>query len=332
MRWLAALLLWLPLTLPAATGAAAELVDQIREAGLDSSECYRVRDLDFAKEDVRFYFTDGYLIFGKPVNGRRYSAVFVAEVEAGDAEVLVFPPSRSERLSLARATGSPNLNEHFKLAVMIFTDDTYEVLSKQIREAGEPRQSPERGVLLEEAWTSMVRNLTASFETRLVRDLFSSRGPSAGFFYAGIAGERLGNFDVVYDPRAREQIVIGAVGIRGNQSYFDVWTSFESRSFRKGLRSFPAQDYRLSNYRLNATLQPDLTLKVTTQVTVTPTEDEEKVLWLNLSPRMRLTAASVNGTPAEFFQRDTMRENLIRGGDALFLAPAWLSPGARQAL
>ena len=82
MRWLAALLFWLPLQLPAATGTAAELVDQIREAGLDSSECYRVRELDFAKADARFYFTDGYLIFGQPVNGRRYSAVFVAEVEA----------------------------------------------------------------------------------------------------------------------------------------------------------------------------------------------------------------------------------------------------------
>jgi hypothetical protein len=46
-----------------------ETVDQIRETGLDPSECYRVRDLDFAKEDARFYFTDGYLIFGKPVNG-----------------------------------------------------------------------------------------------------------------------------------------------------------------------------------------------------------------------------------------------------------------------
>jgi len=31
-----------------------------------------------------------------------------------------FPPSRAERLSLARAADSPNLNEHFKLAVMIF--------------------------------------------------------------------------------------------------------------------------------------------------------------------------------------------------------------------
>ncbi len=195
MRWLAALLFWLPLPV-ACRGPARRRnsPDQIREAGLDSERCYRVRDLDFAKEDVRFYFTDGYLTFGKPVDGRRYSAVFMAEVEAGDAEILVFPPSRSERLSLARATGSPNLNEHFKLAAMLFTDDTYEVLSKQIREAGEPRKSPERGVLLAEAWNSGGPQSHSSFETRLVHDLFSSRGPSAGFFYAADCGGALREF------------------------------------------------------------------------------------------------------------------------------------------
>ena len=29
----------------------------------------RVRDLTLTKDDLRLYFTDGYLIFGKPVDG-----------------------------------------------------------------------------------------------------------------------------------------------------------------------------------------------------------------------------------------------------------------------
>ena len=124
MKRLAAWLLLACLRLPAWDGAAADFANRIREAGLDPDQCYAVRDLSFTKEDVRFYLTDGYIAFGKPVDGRRYSAIFLTEAEDGDAEVLVFPPSRSERLSLARAGATPNFNEHFKLALMLFTDDT----------------------------------------------------------------------------------------------------------------------------------------------------------------------------------------------------------------
>ena len=48
----------------AAWGAtASELAAQIRDAGIDVDACYRVRDLAFTREDIRFFFTDGYLAF-----------------------------------------------------------------------------------------------------------------------------------------------------------------------------------------------------------------------------------------------------------------------------
>ena len=53
---------------------------------LDAGECYRVRDLALPKDEARFFFTDGYLIFAKPVAGVRMSAVFTADVEGGDAQ------------------------------------------------------------------------------------------------------------------------------------------------------------------------------------------------------------------------------------------------------
>ena len=64
-RWLL-----LPLAMPLLyAGPAAELAQGIAQAGLDARNCYRVRDLTLTKEDLRLYFTDGYLIFGKPVDG-----------------------------------------------------------------------------------------------------------------------------------------------------------------------------------------------------------------------------------------------------------------------
>ncbi len=317
MRWLAVLVLLLPPSLSAWSGPASELAGQLRSAGLDPDECYHVRDLAFAREDLRFYFTDGYLIFGKPVDGQRRSAVFAAETDGGDAEVLLFPATRSERMSLARSADSPNLNEHFKLAVMLFSDDTYRVMFKQIEAAGAGK-SAERGLLLEGEWNSVVRNLAASFETRLVSDALSAT-TARGFFFATVTGDRLGNFDLFYDPDRSEQVAIGRVAIRGGTSYFDIWTSFEARSFRNKSRALAAQEFHLSNYRLDATLEPDLNLKVVTRVTVTPAQDALKLLAFSLSPRMRITAASVNGQTAECFQRDALRESLLRGGDAAVL-------------
>jgi hypothetical protein len=331
MKLAMALLLFLPACLSAAEGRAAELARLIRETSLDQQECYRVRDLRFAKEDVRFYLTDGYLIFGKPVDGLHLSAVFTTEVGGGDAEMLLFPPSRGERLSIAKATGSPTFNEHFKLAVMIFTDDTYQTLYKQIHGGGAPRKSLERGVLMEQQWTSVVRNLISSFEMRVLQDLLGARRPSSGFFYAGIGSNRLGNFDVVYDPRASEQITIGQVALRDNRSFFDVWTSFKSRSFRNGTRKAPVPQITISNVRLDATLEPDLQLKVKSNMIVTPSESGLPYLVFDLSRRMRVEKALINGMPAEVFQHESVRSNLIRGkegnGGFLLIPQAELESG-----
>src|ERR1700749_2819140 len=87
-----------------AASQAAEIAAQIRAAALDPTECYRVRDLSLAKEDLKLYFNEGYLIFSKPVHGERVSAVFSADVEGGDGEALLLPPYRGERVSLARFT------------------------------------------------------------------------------------------------------------------------------------------------------------------------------------------------------------------------------------
>jgi hypothetical protein len=247
---------------------AAELSRQAREAGLDPAECYRVRDVNLSKEDARFYLTDGYVIFGKPVAGRLISAVFSGDVEGGDAEMLVMPPNRSERLSLANFTESPNLNEHFRGSVMLFTDDTARVLTEAVRSSGAAK-SPEMGVLLASTWDPVVRNLVSSFEVRVVLDLLLGQ-PERGFFYATVASQRLGNFDLIFDPCARDQIAIGQVAFRDNRTFFDNWTMFQARSWRNGRKKMPPHDFDFAGVRIQATLEPDLTLKARTAATLTP--------------------------------------------------------------
>jgi hypothetical protein len=299
--------------LAAADGPAAELGRRITEAGVDPEECYQVRDLRVSREDVRVYLTEGYVIFGKAVDGRRLSAVFSGDVEGGDAEVIVLPPTRSERMSLASYTDTPNLDEHITSAVLVFTDDTYAELMKQIQARGTPRRDAERGLLLQQTWEPIVRSFSASFQIRLVRDILTGSRPADGLFYAAVHGRKLGNLDVMYDPQAHEQISVGTVTYRQERAYFDIWTRFQARSFRNRVRTEPQDDLRVNSYRIDATLDPSLHLRVDTQATVIPSTAARRALSFDISTQVRVTEARINGEPAEVFQPESLRSGLIRG-------------------
>jgi hypothetical protein len=312
-------------------GTAAGMAQALQESGLDPEECYKVRDIAFQKEDLRFYLTEGHLIFSRPVAGRRVAAVFTTDVPGGDGEVIIFPPHKSERLSLARFAKAPNLNEHITTAVLLFTDDTAEKLMRGIQ-SGVPRKAPEAGLLLAQNFGSVVRNLASSYEVRLVQDLLAPDHPSAGVLYAAVAGRKLGNFDLIYDPRSREQIFLGQVVYRNERPYFDTWASFPARSFRVG-EPRPGDDgIDVGQIQIEATLNPDLNLKAITRLQVSVSKPAPRVIDFEVSNRMRITEVRVNGQPAEVFAREALRSGLLRGNNnELFLVvlPEALEPGRK---
>ncbi len=309
-------------------GGASAAAKAILNRGLDAQECYRVRDLVFNKEDIRFYLTDGYLIFGKSIDDQRMSAVFTADVDGGDGEVILFPPHRSERLSLAAFTGSPNLDEHINAAVFLFSDGTGEQLLAQIQ-AGAPKKSQEMGLLLAEKWQPVVKNLSGSLEIRLVQDHLSAPGNREGFFFATVSGKTLNNFDLYYDPRAREQITVGQLAKRDNRNYFDVWTSFLARPWRTQGRALYAEDLPVTDIQIEATLQPNLHMNAVTRMTLLPGKAISTAIAFDISRSMTVTAAKVDGEPAEVFMRDSLRANAIRSSEnEMFLV---VSPHPLQA-
>lgn len=299
---------------PVLATPAADLGDQIQHVSLDAADCYRVVDLNFSKEDLKVYLASGYLIFTKPIRGLRLGAIFVADEEGGDADVLLLPPTRSERASLATFTGSPNLEEHFKSAAFIFTDGTGDRLAAELQENPTAKKSPEMGGLIAERWTSVLNDLMSSFETRVVFDVLSHQ-PDTGFFYTAIAGNQLGNFDVLYDPTAEDQIVAGKLAYRQNQIYFNTWTAFQARSFRNGA-PVRGPHFSLDNIRIDATIHPDLAMQAVTRATLRLQNGQPRAaLPFNLSPQMHITAATVDGHPAEVFDRASLRSDLIRAND-----------------
>jgi hypothetical protein len=318
MRWPLAIVLALLLRLPASAGTAADIARAIRENTFDRDECYRVRDLTLVREDIRLYFTDGHLIFSKPVAGRRIAAVFAADVEGGDGEVMLLPPDRGERSALARYIHSPNLDDHFRAAVLLFTGDEYETLRAQLPNNPANQKAPEIGALLDAEWTPTLRNLGESYQTRLALELLGGPGRRGDLFAAMINSPKLGNFDVVYDADSSDQIFAGQLLTRNNRLYFDTWTSFVAKSQRKNPPANP-ENLSLRDYRIDATVTPDLGFSATTRVKVTPAVDGMIAATFDISPEMAISAVTVDGRPAEWLQRESLRLNLTRGGNGMFL-------------
>src|ERR1039458_6307855 len=313
------------LALPLYGGTAAEIARAVRENSFDRDECYRVRDLTFIREDIRLYLTEGYLIFSKPVAGKPVAAVFSADVEGGDGEVILLPPDRAERRSLSAFIDAPNLDEHIRAVVLLFSGGVYDQLKRQMAANPSNRKVPEMGPVLDEKWSPVLRNLGDSYQARLTLDLMSPGVRPEGLFAAMVQGVKLGNFDVVCDPDAVEQILAGQIHSRENRLYFDIWTSFPARSARKNPAAAAAAVHgpQLADYRIDATVMPDFTLNVVTRVKVQVTGAPLPVVAFDIAGAMNVSGATVDGAPAEVLQGESLRLNLTRSGNNLFLvAPA----------
>ena len=316
MRTLLALAWLLPF--PVFGGTAADTARAVRENTFDRDECYRVRDLTSSRKIYKIYLTDGYLIFSKPVAGRRTAAVFSTDVEGGDGEVILLPPDRAERRSLAAFIDTPNLDEHIKAAVLLFTGDVYEQLKSQMANNPANRKAPEMAPVLDEQWGPVLRNLGESYQVRLTLDLLGGPARTDRLFAGMFRSTRFGAFDMVYDPENIEQIMAGHLTTRENRLYFDTWTSFPARSSRKNPKPL-VRDPQLGDYRIDATVAPDLTLNVVTRVKVRVTAASLAVAPFEIAREMSVKEVRVDGVPAEVLQAETARLNLVRGGNNLFL-------------
>jgi len=103
--------------LPSQSGAVA-LYRELLNPSLDAKDVYQVRDVSIMMEDLHISISDGTIAFVREVNGRITGAMF-----EGVGEVLLVPPNRAERTSLALFTGSAVLEQRFQSAYLRFADD-----------------------------------------------------------------------------------------------------------------------------------------------------------------------------------------------------------------
>lgn len=301
-------LLWALICFLAATAGAQstsrDALAQLLEIDLDPAQCYRVRDLFLEREDIKFYFTDGLLIFAEPFEGRDVAALFLA-AEPGDVgELLAIPPTPRERQSVALFTKEAVLDERFRSALMLFTDDTADALRREIERNPEANKlAPEAGAAAAPRWSPVLRNILNGVSLRMLADLLSGRPIEEGVFAAAVNGGRLGRFDVVIDPHLREQVSIGQTVRRDGRSFYNVWAQFEGRSFRQGGRERFEINGALENYRIEADMaNPSLLLRAAVEADLAAAPQSGRTFAFELSQTLRVERLLVNGEPGDFVQ------------------------------
>ncbi len=302
MRWLRfSLYLVLAVSPIRAAGepSATDFSVAVQHLSLDPEQTYRVRDLHLTRGDIKFYLSEGVLSFTRPVAGHTVAAVFTTQgVEAGDAEVIVLPPQRSERVLLASFTKSPNLNEHFGSAAFFFSDNTAGELIRQIRETAAPK-APQLLAPLQSSVEPVLRNISATVELRLIESALDRHRSDRGFFFSVIAGRQLGAFQALYDPDLFEPVSLAKTGEGSGGNAVQLWTSFRPRR----AAAFVPPPSRFNGYKIDGTIDSALALSALVEFRYRADEECGRVLRFDLSDRLRVTAAQIDNRPAEVFER-----------------------------
>src|SRR5262249_12527911 len=105
---------------------------------------------------------------------------------------------------------------------------------------------------------------------------------------------------------------------RNSRAYFDVWTSFAARRYRQNPQP-RVEDFQAGDYRIEASISEDLSLSVITRFKLRTQRDGATVIPMGIASDIAVTGVTVDGKPAEILQRESVRANVSRGGNELFL-------------
>ncbi|MBA3913421.1 MAG: hypothetical protein H0X25_06110 [Acidobacteriales bacterium] len=326
---------------------AKELYFQLSNASLDPHRVYQIRDASISRAGVHFTFSDGTIAFTSDVSGRITGAFF-----EGDAEVLLMPPSTSERASMALFTGGAILEERIVSAYFRFNDELFRELQPFLRHS-------EEGDDFVGQWGESARTLAQADALRLFLTLSQllpeDSGASAGggknasqaqndrFLHARLQGRRLGSFDIYFDTEASEQIWAGQAKTSPAGTFYDVWTSFETTQRsrdQEAMSGMTAEEgksdgIQISSYTINAEVTPPRSLVADASLQIEVHTGGPRAVLFELSRYLLLRQVEFNGEPLEFIQNPAVEGTQLsrRGNDLVAVVfPRALKPGEKLQL
>ena len=313
------LALWLLSTLAAAESTTAvsncpsttaALYARLRSVGLDEHRVYRVRGASIDRPNLHLVLDDGVLAFTEDICGRTTGAYF-----EGEGEVLLRPPNKVERRSLALFTDMAILEEQFSSAYFRFNDDTAASWLANLSPVSE-------GAEIVKQWDVASRNLAESDALRLLLD-FSHFLPTPGLdsvqdfprlLHAHLQGKKLGNFELFWDASAAEPLWAGQIRLREGVPFWDVWTSFRPSALDAPGRSKSsvAGDVNIGSFRIRASVQPPTMLRASAEVDLVVQKGGRRTLLFELSRYLKIDAVRMDGRPLDFIQNEALEGTQLR--------------------
>jgi hypothetical protein len=296
---------------PVPASSAVALYRDLLNPSLDAKDVYQIREVSIMVEDLHISISDGTIAFIHEVNGRITGAVF-----EGAGEVLLVPPNRAERTSLALFTGSPVMEQRFQSAYFRFSDSS---VVQELR-AGLRGHADDAKEFIAQ-WQQPVSLLARADALSILQSMTGAKDAASRFLHLRIGGTSSGIVDIFFDTNASEQISAAQASVINNQAFFDIWTSFPMRSVREAAgEEDPATraSFEMSDYRLRVKVQPPTELSAEAEFTLIPQHSGQRTVILDLSRYLKLTEVRVNGEPAEFIQNEAISgSDLSRRGDDL---------------
>jgi Peptidase family M1 domain len=303
------------------------LYARIRSVGLDPQRVYHVRGASIDRPNLYLDLSDGTLAFTEDICGRITGAFF-----QGEGEILLRPPNRAERGSLALFTGMAILEEQFTSGYLRFNDDTAAALQRFLSPA------PEGAEFIKE-WSDTSRTLAEFDALRLLLD-FSHFLPASGgnepdrkfppLLHAHLLGKKLGGFEVFWDAASAEPLWAGQPRVKDGILFFDIWTSFAPSGAGSAAEGRLASDASITAFRIRASVQPPTKLQASTEVKVRIRSGGERTLLFELSRYLKIDALEADGRPVDFIQNQALEGTQLRrkGNDLVAVVfPAPLAPG-----
>ncbi|MBA3914248.1 MAG: hypothetical protein H0X25_10465 [Acidobacteriales bacterium] len=308
---------------------AQDLYLQLSSAALDPDRVYRIRDASITRAAIHFTFADGTIAFTTDVSGSITGAFF-----EGDAEVLLMPPSKSERASMALFTGEAILEEHIVSAYFRFNDDLFRELQPFLQHSEDESEFIER-------WNESARTLAQADALRLFLTFSRVLPVNIGgnlaqaentvqahddrFLHARIQGRKLGSFDIYFDTEASEQVWAGQATTTGSGTFYDVWTSFETMQrsrYQEAMSGMTAEegksdDIQISRNIIHAEVTPPTSLAAQASLQVEVHSGGPRAVLFELSRYLLLRRVESDGKPLEFIQNPAVEGTQLarRGND-----------------
>ena len=201
-----------------------ELYDRVKAFSLDGGSA-AVKELILTRDRGQMFF-NGTFYFTAPIDGHVTGAVFIGEGKFTAA----VPPNDFEKDNLKRLLGVESVESDFKVAVLRFSDDTFERLGQKVSPGP---ANPQAQKIAAELDGRILKQTGANLPARIALSILNQENP--GFFFASFDGGKRGRFNFLLDyqnriPVANFGINAGEKGLvftyRDDDYNNDIWMAF----------------------------------------------------------------------------------------------------------